>query len=75
MASAICMVATPAGHRTITFKVFRQTEELEECLATETVRVSQSALRISDGMSLDLKPTRATLQSGGSIGSDICIYD
>ena len=69
------VVSAPAGHHTITFKVLRQSADIEDYLATGAVGISGLELDFLEPVSIELRPTRAALQAGEGVSFDLNLYD
>ena len=69
------VVSAPAGYHTITFKVLRQSADIEDYLATGAVGISGLELDFLEPVSIELRPTRAALQAGEGVSFDLNLYD
>ncbi len=69
------VVRAPAGHHSITLQVLRQAETIDDYLASGTVRISRPDIHLLSPVTLELFPTRASLQAGEGVEFEIHLYD
>lgn len=68
-------IGTPPGHHTITFKVLRQSAEIEEYQATGRIEISGADLNLPEPVSINLQPKWAALQAGEGVTFKIALLD
>lgn len=69
------VISAPVGNHTITFKVLRQSADIEEYVAAGSVEVSRFDLQLPSPAVVDLEDTQASLAPGEGITFDLALWD